>query len=464
MTKIYKYGTGNPGMGNLLIAQEGLSNSKQEINFDFGVLSNNGQQTTCMMACSGTRMIITGRPSFDLTTFNGSPVVYPEVTVYDSSTTMPNGKRKYKFNFVADQPVYAPKAYNNGKFQSNDSWKGGDENYNSVFTSTGIKIEDTYSSTAVYLPNNYAWGTKVGWKITREGCPYSYQPSVYNDYYYFDYTIYSGFKKLTNTRKRQYSLSDTVNYFETNANYYYEQLSHQHLQLTKKTLINSNITEGDTLVTKYWYPADYDSSYAVLHYIKYMLRNNIIALPIKEQNYRKNKITIGKNIVFNDYGNPIEIYSYETDVPKPAPVHIKSIPIPSGYVKRAILTYDANQNLVMVEKDDSIKTSYLWGYYKSLPVAQIENASYSQVLTVFGGAIPNLAGGGLSTSQINTLRNGLSKALISTFTYTPFFGMTSRTDPSSTSTSFEYDGLGRLKLIRDHDGRILKTYEYNYKP
>jgi hypothetical protein len=54
-------------------------------------------------------------------------------------------------------------------------------------------------------------------------------------------------------------------------------------------------------------------------------------------------------------------------------------------------------------------------------------------------------------------------AHMTTFTCDPLYGMTSQTDASNATTYYVFDEYGRLDLIKDQDGNILKQYNYRYK-
>lgn len=55
-------------------------------------------------------------------------------------------------------------------------------------------------------------------------------------------------------------------------------------------------------------------------------------------------------------------------------------------------------------------------------------------------------------------------ARMNTYTYDPIIGMTSASDVNNKPTIYEYDAFGRLKLVRDFLGDIIKKYDYHIKP
>lgn len=104
----------------------------------------------------------------------------------------------------------------------------------------------------------------------------------------------------------------------------------------------------------------------------------------------------------------------------------------------------------IINKKTGIKTTYVWDYDDRYLVLQADNATWEQV-----------------SAAMNTgnVRAALPNAMVHTWTYEPLIGVTSYTDASGKTTTYEYDGLGRLKS----DGRKIGTtteklhdYRYNF--
>ena len=109
------------------------------------------------------------------------------------------------------------------------------------------------------------------------------------------------------------------------------------------------------------------------------------------------------------------------------------------------------------------RTCYFWGYNQLLPVAEVVNSTCqnaNQVVSIFS------LNGNLTDAQVRSVVNPLRaipNTKVTTYTYDRVFGLTSITDPSAVTSFYEFDILGRLKLIKDKNGSILKQYRYEYK-
>ena len=100
------------------------------------------------------------------------------------------------------------------------------------------------------------------------------------------------------------------------------------------------------------------------------------------------------------------------------------------------------------------------------PVAKIQNATYSQVVAtgINFSTINNVNTSDASMrSELNKIRNGLPNAQVAIYSYKQGVGVTSMTDPSGYTMSYEYDIYNRLKRVRDQDGNIVSENEYHYK-
>jgi YD repeat-containing protein len=67
------------------------------------------------------------------------------------------------------------------------------------------------------------------------------------------------------------------------------------------------------------------------------------------------------------------------------------------------------------------------------------------------------------TGDIDELRLYPSTAQMTTYTYTPLVGMTSQCDADNRVTYYQYDALGRMKVVLDQDHNIIKTVQYHYQ-
>ena len=63
---------------------------------------------------------------------------------------------------------------------------------------------------------------------------------------------------------------------------------------------------------------------------------------------------------------------------------------------------------------------------------------------------------------IDDIRIYPADARMTTYSYDPMVGMTSQTDARNKTTYYEYDGFGRLYIMRDDQDNILKKFCYSY--
>ncbi|WP_461630286.1 RHS repeat domain-containing protein [Labilibaculum euxinus] len=189
------------------------------------------------------------------------------------------------------------------------------------------------------------------------------------------------------------------------------------------------------------------------------------------------------------------------------------------YQKKYSLTYDLTGNVISIDKADDIVVNYMWGYDNQYPVAKIENATLKECIyeegwqniansgdlnlrtlprgkyriEFYGGPfdlaptsqihindkvvtlegddkwysiekiISTISFGGIGNipSSIKYIRIYPFDAQMTTYTYKPLIGISSETDTNGITTYYEYDDFGRLIRIRNNNGDIVKSYDYN---
>lgn len=78
---------------------------------------------------------------------------------------------------------------------------------------------------------------------------------------------------------------------------------------------------------------------------------------------------------------------------------------------------------------------------------------------ISGASTVTISGSG----SIDELRLYPDQSQMTTYSYLPGIGMTSMTDTNNKSSFYLYDSFGRLNLIKDDKGNVLKKYTYHYK-
>jgi YD repeat-containing protein len=366
LRKIYKYGQNENGKGILITPANKLDSFKEPRRVRFWSPS----ASFCSVACTTNRLYVHGNTPQDLTTLSGSPVVYPEVTVYENSVAAPNGKSIYRFN-VEGNEIYPASGYRDGVILLDNGWKGGDMVWSADYDHTNKKVKENNNVYTIFRHSTVT-ATKIGKAFIETGvCSALYSANdVYTAFYSFDFPIRTGIKKLTSERQDLYAQDDPLAFAVSQTDYHYDNLNNNHQQLSRKITLDS---EGNQLETKYWYPADYFA----IENIPSLLTKNIINVPVKTERYRNGVLVEGKVDRPDPYGKPYELYEYESTA---SPTHQNNQIVPPGYIKKATISDDVTtRNVRQVQPTDHAVTAYLWDYNNTLPVAKVVNANTTEV-------------------------------------------------------------------------------------
>jgi len=182
-----------------------------------------------------------------------------------------------------------------------------------------------------------------------------------------EYQIYSKWNYVYKETIKNYDM-EGVNPVTLTKYYYYD--NPEHALISRKTIFNS---QGDTIKEYYYYPQDYDDGIEQIDDLKL---KDLIGLPIDERKYLNNKLTDGKLTKYSENGQPIEIYKAESELGDALSFNSDD---PYSYgIKKIGIAYDNNNNLISYRRDNDITVSYKWGYYSTLPVAEIKNATANE--------------------------------------------------------------------------------------
>jgi hypothetical protein len=478
LIKTYKYGVNESGYGSIEMLPELVTMTKEfHIRYHqcpvFGLCNWSPGSTG-----GGNRE----RKFFsdflpELSPLSDRPVIYTEVTEYHGTITNNIGKTIYKYDYTPwalsgippvgstitlltqKRHIYNYNYWNNPSLISKADYRK-----NPTGTPYSIAKETLYSyaSTttenvkglhverlAIYPQTGLDNAIPPGGTTTVPACAEKF--GVWNGgsggpgiFMFNEYQIQVGYKLLTSTGEIVYN--DAGLPIGTGVGYTYNS---KNLPAT----VSKTASDGSTISTQIKYPFDYTGNTTLTQ----MVTLNMLAYPV-EQIETKNSTTHLKSVKTN-------YLNWGTTPARIAPQTIEVKHGTNSYETRIrIHSYDTDGNITAVSKENDEQKVYIWGYNNCYPVAELTGVSYSNAIALLNQTVvQNPASDQALRDELNKIRLTYPAALVSTFTYKALIGKTSETDASGRTTFYEFDNYNRLKLVKDRNGNIVKTYKYQYQ-
>jgi len=310
----------------------------------------------------------------------GSPVLYSDITEFQTSSDGNNGNGKKEYQYQIFQDYYYPTS--TGMFFTADApklisnfWRNGQLSAEYTYKST-TSLTQPYSliNSKIY---SYTIDRTVN-KTVMDIAPYiiidgqyPYIPTNTNGYGLLTFNSYqlpSGVVSLNNIINTSYD--DNDNTLITKENYYYSNPSY--INLSQKTSKNS---KGETITENYKYP--YDLAVSGNQYQKIVSENNISPI-IQYQKLNNSTQLVQRTANYTDFNDLTN--TNPTDIPFLQPTSIdEKVSGNPLYTRIKFNSYDNYGNITQQQKTDDMFQSYIWDYNSMYPVAKVEGASADQI-------------------------------------------------------------------------------------
>lgn len=286
------------------------------------------------------------------------------------------------------------------------------------------------------------------------------------------YTTQLGHAQSASTRETLYDASGAIGHTR-------EQLFTYDALGTRVITENQRLGVGVERATRYWYPPDYRQAPGGL-YARMAADLHVIAPIESVTSYIKasdTTVVAGSFQGFALQGTKLRVVK-DLALRTAAPIAARayhysastSAATPDARLEeRAVVdAYDVAGNVTQLHQTQGLPVARLWGYGRAYLLAEVQNATYADLVRVLGQAVVDqLAGLAPGTdaavrAALQPLRTQLKEARVATFTYQPQVGVTSQTDPAGRTTTYEYDQFNRLLRARDEQNRILTQQQYHY--
>jgi YD repeat-containing protein len=265
----------------------------------------------------------------------------------------------------------------------------------------------------------------------------------------------TGWIAKTETKQTDYGTGGSAlvqrQFFETDPQYF----------VTTKTTtwFNATGTENTETVLRYpWQQALLPGADATS--LQALVAQNRLGEVIEKKEYRNGSLLFTQRTNYALFGT-------DQWLPSNIQTAARSNPL---QVKARLNAYDGVGNILEQRKENDVLHTYLWGYNKTYPVAEVTGAGHATVSalvnqTLLDNPLATPAQIRAETDKVRTALAGTA-AQVNTYAYSPSVGMVSHTAPNGKSLYYSYDYFGRLSTVTNHDGRVVKKicYRYNGQP
>lgn len=213
-------------------------------------------------------------------------------------------------------------------------------------------------------------------------------------------------------------------------------------------------SRGDTITRIFKYPYHF-SGQAVYDT---MVNRHMNGIVVESATYRQSELTEKEMTRYELFNNGT--------LAKPGSLQKQTAGNPA-YTEVRFYQYDEKGNVLDMQGPDGIRTSYVWSYFKSRPVARVSGMPYSSVQPLLNHQVLTFPAGGDAQllAEADKLRAQLPAAQVSTYLYDARSGwnLKQEKDINGKSTSYLYDVMGRLAIVRDDNNRIVSKSDYRYR-
>lgn len=127
--------------------------------------------------------------------------------------------------------------------------------------------------------------------------------------------------------------------------------------------------------------------------------------------------------------------------------------------------YDEYGNVLEIQKENNIPTSFIWGYKKNSIIVEIVGVKYNDIPNDIITSLQSQSdSGSLNSNSFSSLFTTFPEALISCYIYDPLLGIKEKISANGFKEIYEYDpNTFELLNIKNHRGEIIKNIKNNIK-